>query len=65
MPQIRLRPFMAADNGDFRPARQVRALPKCHAYRRNDDDAEMAIASAGEIMELNRRVETGGAVART
>jgi hypothetical protein len=56
---------MAAENGDFRPARQVRALPKCHACRRNDDDAEMAIASAGEIMELNRRVETGGADART
>jgi hypothetical protein len=35
-------------------------LPKCHARPRNDADALMAIAAAGEIMEWNRRVDAGG-----
>jgi hypothetical protein len=68
MPQIRLRPFMAPENDDFRPARQVRnprALPKCHARRRNRGEAEIAIAGAAEIMKLNRGVKPGGVHART
>jgi hypothetical protein len=68
MPQIRLRPFMALENDDFRPARQVRnprALPKCHARRRNRGQAQIAIAGAAEIMKLNRGVKPGGVHART
>jgi hypothetical protein len=42
-----------------------RLLPKCHARRRNDGAAQLAIAGAGEIMESNRGVETGGVGART
>jgi hypothetical protein len=40
-------------------------LPKCNARRGNDGAAQMAIAGAGEIMELNAGVETGGMGART
>jgi hypothetical protein len=42
-----------------------RLLPKCHARPGNDGAGQMAIAGAGEIMELNERVETGGEGART
>jgi hypothetical protein len=42
-----------------------RPLPKCHARPGNDGAAQMAIAGAGEIMELNEGVETGGVGART
>jgi hypothetical protein len=34
-------------------------LPKCNARRGNDGARQMAIAGAGEIMELNVGVETG------
>jgi hypothetical protein len=40
-------------------------LPKCNARRGNDGARQMAIAGAGEIMELNAGVETGGVGART
>jgi hypothetical protein len=41
-----------------------KALPKCHARRRNRGQAEIAIAGAAEIMKLNRGVGPGGAHAR-
>jgi hypothetical protein len=67
MPQIRLRPFMAPDNEHFRPVVKTAAgiaLPKCHAWRRNRGEAEIAIAGAAEIMKLNRAWGPGGAHAR-
>jgi hypothetical protein len=39
------------------------ALPKCHARRRNRGKAHIAIAGAGEIMELNRRWDRGASPA--
>ena len=63
MPQIRLRPFMAAEKGHFRPfvkGGAHKALPKCHGRRLNDRDAQIAIAGAGEIMKLNRDAGAGG-----
>jgi hypothetical protein len=41
------------------------SLPKCHAWRRNRGQAEIAVAGAAEIMKLNRDAEPGGASART
>jgi hypothetical protein len=40
-------------------ARPQKALPKCHARRRNRSQGEFAIAGAGEIMKLNRRAGPG------
>jgi hypothetical protein len=68
MPQIRLRPFMAPDNADFRPIVKAAAriaLPKCHARRRSGREAQIAIAGAAETMKLNRELGPGGAHART
>jgi hypothetical protein len=52
-------------SGTFVKSERRRLLPKCHARPRNDGAAQMAIAGAGEIMESNRGVETGGVGART
>jgi hypothetical protein len=62
MPQIRLRPFMAPDNGHFRPVVKTAAgiaLPKCNARRGNRAHGQIAIAGAAEIMKLNRGVGPG------
>jgi len=52
-------------SGPLVKAASEKALPKCHARRRNGGRAQIAIAGAGEIMKLNRTWETGGAHART
>jgi hypothetical protein len=68
MPQIRLRPFMARDNGHFGPSRQARGRKqRCRNVTLAEEvprEPQFAIAGAAQIMKLNS-VGPGGIHART